>query len=122
VKIRSMTMNKLDLTLIRETLIDEQVMFAADIKNEQDKLQHYVEENPDTFDLADKRLHQEITLNRLGNMEERLIQVTAALKRLDEGLYGICARCGNDIHPERLKAIPYATLCVNCQERLERVR
>jgi DnaK suppressor protein len=72
--------------------------------------------------LVDKRLHQEIIINRLNNLEERLIQVKAALKRLDEGLYGICARCRNDINPERLRAIAYATLCVNCQERLERVR
>jgi len=82
----------------------------------------YTETNPDALDLADKRLHQEIIINRLGNMEERLIQVTVALKRLDEGLYGICARCGNNINPERLRAVPYATLCVTCQERLERVR
>jgi DnaK suppressor protein len=113
-------MSKLDLTLIRESLMNEQVTLAADIQNEQDKLQHYIEENPDPFDLADKHLHQEITTNRLGTMEERLLQATVALQRLDEGLYGICARCGHDIDPERLKAMPYATLCVNCQKRLER--
>ena len=113
-------MSKLDLTSIRKTLIDEQATLAADIENEQNKLHLYTETNPDAIDLADKRLHQEIIINRLGSMEERLIQVTVALKRLDEGLYGTCARCGHDINPERLKAIPYATLCVNCQERLER--
>lgn len=115
-------MSKLDLTFIRENLLDEQVTLAADIQQEQPKLQHYAEENPDIFDLADRRLHQEIIRNRLNTLEERLTQVTTALKRLDKGLYGICARCGNDINPERLKAIPYATLCVNCQKRLERVR
>jgi len=115
-------MSKLDLTSIRKTLIDEQATLGADIENEQNKLHLYTETNPDALDLADKRLHQEIIINRLGNMEERLIQVTVALKRLDEGLYGICARCGNNINPERLRAVPYATLCVTCQERLERVR
>jgi DnaK suppressor protein len=115
-------MNKLDLTSIRKTLIDEQATLEADIENEKNKFHIYTENNPDVLDLADKRLHQEIIINRLGNMEERLIQVTAALKRLEEGLYGICARCGNDIVPERLRAIPSATFCVNCQDRLKRIR
>ena len=115
-------MSKLDLTLIRETLINEQVTLADDIQTEENKLQQFqfVEENPDLSDLADKRLHQEIVVSRLSLMNQRLTQVQAALKRLGEGMYGICARCGNDINPERLKAIPYTTFCVNCQERFER--
>ena len=115
-------MSKLDLTFIRDTLVGEQETLAADIQNEQNKLQQHIEENPDPFDLADQHLHQEIIMNRLGHMEQRLEQVMDALKRLDEGLYEICARCGQDINPERLKTIPYTTLCVNCQERVERVR
>jgi DnaK suppressor protein len=117
-----MMMRKLDLTRIREILINEQIALAADIQNEQDKLQQYIEENPDLLDLADKRLQQEIVAELLSHKEQRLIQVQATLKRLDEGKYGICAECGNEINPERLKAIPYAALCVNCQERLERNR
>jgi len=112
-------MSKLDLKLIRETLINEQVTLVADIQNEENKLQPDLEENPDAFDLADQRLHQEIVVNQLSLINQRLTQVRAALERLDEGLYGICASCGNDINPERLKVIPYTTLCVNCQERFE---
>jgi DnaK suppressor protein len=115
-----MTMSKLDLTLIRETLINEQATLVADIQNEENKLQPDIEENPDAFDLADQRLHQEIVVHQLSRMKQRLRQVRAALKRLDEGRYGICASCGNDINPERLLAIPYTTLCVNCQEHFER--
>ena len=86
-------MSKLDLTSIRETLLDAQVKLGADIQNEEDKLQHFIEENPDPFDLADKRLHQTVIINRLHTMEGRLTQVATALKRLDEGLYGICGGC-----------------------------
>ena len=113
-------MSKLDLTFIRQTLINEQVTLVADIQNGENKLQQDIEENPDSLDLADKRLHQEIVVSQLSHMKQRLTQVRVALKRLDEGLYGICARCGNDINPERLKAIPHTTFCVNCQERFER--
>ena len=115
-------MRKLNLMSIREILIAEQIVLATDIQNEQDKLQQYSEENPDLLDLADQRLQQEIVVERLSHKEQRLTQVQAALKRLDEGKYGTCVRCANEINPERLKAIPYAALCVNCQERFERNR
>lgn len=41
-------------------------------------------------------------------------QIQAALKRIAEGTYGICARCGETIDPRRLKALPTATLCISC--------
>lgn len=40
--------------------------------------------------------------------------IKAAIDRIDAGDYGDCAKCGNKINPERLKALPYATECVNC--------
>jgi DnaK suppressor protein len=51
------------------------------------------------------------------NAEQVLAQVTVALDRFDEGRYGICGRCGQDIDPARLKALPYVTLCLRCQQR-----
>jgi len=56
------------------------------------------------------------------NARELLEQVNAALRRLDEGTYGICADCGEPIPIERLEALPYATLCVRCQSTRERAR
>jgi len=54
-----------------------------------------------------------------GNTQDLLAQVDAALQRLDEGRYGICARCGQQIAPERLEALPYAIYCVTCQSEVE---
>ena len=113
-------MSTLDLTIILEILMEEEIALAADMQNEEEKLPQQNEENPDQVDLADQRLHQEIVVSRLSLINQRLTQVRAALKRLDEGKYGICARCGKDINPERLKVIPYTTFCVSCQEHLER--
>ena len=47
--------------------------------------------------------------------EQHLAQVEAALARLDAGTYGACAGCGRPIAPERLEAIPWAALCIDCQ-------
>jgi RNA polymerase-binding protein DksA len=41
-------------------------------------------------------------------------QILAALARMEEGSYGICASCGVDIPAARLKAVPYATECIDC--------
>jgi DnaK suppressor protein len=47
--------------------------------------------------------------------QQHLAQVEAALERLVAGTYGACASCGRSIVPERLEAIPWAALCIDCQ-------
>ena len=43
-----------------------------------------------------------------------IAQIQAALLRMDEGVYGICVRCGEDIAPRRLEVMPASTLCISC--------
>jgi RNA polymerase-binding transcription factor DksA len=45
--------------------------------------------------------------------------VNRALDKMDKGVYGFCEKCGQRIDPARLKALPYATLCMACQARTE---
>nr|MBC7245245.1 TraR/DksA C4-type zinc finger protein [Chloroflexota bacterium] len=45
--------------------------------------------------------------------------VNKALEKMEKGTYGICEQCGDPIDPARLKALPYATLCMYCQARAE---
>jgi DnaK suppressor protein len=47
--------------------------------------------------------------------EQHLAQVEAALARLDAGAYGTCTTCGRPVAAERLEAIPWAALCIDCQ-------
>lgn len=49
------------------------------------------------------------------NLQNRRRDVDHALSRLDEGTYGTCERCGKTINPERLEALPFVTLCIDCQ-------
>lgn len=44
-----------------------------------------------------------------------LVDVEAAIARLDDGTYGTCLRCGRPIAPERLDALPWAAHCIECQ-------
>ena len=75
-----------------------------------------VEDADDADALSDNERNQGIVEAEQGT----LAQVNAALQRLDEGKYGICARCGKPIPPRRLEAIPYAIYCVEDQELVER--
>jgi DnaK suppressor protein len=51
------------------------------------------------------------------NAEQLLAQVKEALARFERGTYGICQQCRQEIDPARLKALPYANLCLRCQQR-----
>jgi RNA polymerase-binding transcription factor DksA len=46
--------------------------------------------------------------------------IRAALKRLDDGTYGICVTCDEPIAPARLEALPYALQCIKCATKAER--
>ena len=49
------------------------------------------------------------------NAEDLIAEIDAAMARLDDGSYGTCARCGQQIDPARLAARPAAIYCINCQ-------
>ena len=51
---------------------------------------------------------------------QHLAQVDAAIARLDAGTYGRCLRCGRDIPPGRLEALPWAAHCIDCQTAIDR--
>jgi DnaK suppressor protein len=53
------------------------------------------------------------------NADHLLAEIGAALGRIDDGTYGLCASCGRPISRERLEAVPYATLCIDDQRALE---
>jgi DnaK suppressor protein len=73
---------------------------------------HQADDATDAFEQAKE-------LSLLQNSERVLAQVEAALTRFDQGAYGICERCRQKIDPARLKALPYASLCLSCQQRFE---
>lgn len=55
-----------------------------------------------------------------GDARRQLAEIGAALERVEQGTYGTCASCGRPIGAGRLEARPTASLCVDCQSRVER--
>lgn len=66
-----------------------------------------------------ENFEREFTLGLLENKDRTLAQITEALDRIEDGVYGRCADCDTKIPKTRLNAIPYAILCVECASRPE---
>lgn len=56
-------------------------------------------------------------LSLIEGLQLRMEDVRAALKKIEQGTYGLCERCGQEISPERLEAIPAARLCISCKQK-----
>ena len=73
----------------------------------------------DLADVASDTFEREKGFAIENSVQELLNQVEEALGRMDDGSYGLCEVCGQPIHPDRLRALPYARLCINCKAREE---
>ena len=77
------------------------------------------EDTRDGEDLSAQDNERDVALDIIDRRSNRLGLVNAALKRLEEGTYGICVECGNHISAARLEADPAVALCIECQRRAE---
>ena len=76
-----------------------------------------------TFHMADQatdNFDTEFNLDIASNEQKFLNEIDEALKRIDEGIFGVCEQCEKSISIKRLKAVPYARYCIKCQEGLEK--
>jgi DnaK suppressor protein len=75
--------------------------------------------SPDTADLASELSEQDVAVSLLDSAWGTFDQIEVALERIDQGSYGFCEDCGEEIPAERLDALPYAAHCVRCAARRE---
>jgi RNA polymerase-binding protein DksA len=71
-------------------------------------------------DIATATFDREMATSLEENSNHVLAEIEAALARIDEGTYGLCERCRRPIGPERLEALPWATLCIEDKRKQER--
>jgi DnaK suppressor protein len=79
-----------------------------------------VEQTADHLDEIQQASDRALVIANLDRCSQQLRDARSALRRIVEGSFGVCLECGDDIHPRRLLAIPWAALCVHCQEELDR--
>jgi len=70
-------------------------------------------------DIASDNFEQEFSVGLIENVEDEVREIDAALERTEEGTFGICESCGQLIPKARLRAIPYARLCIVCKRKEE---
>jgi len=59
----------------------------------------------------------ELDRELLQRFKKRVVRLKQALSQNDAGTYGICAQCGNPIHPDRLAVLPGAQVCIHCAQK-----
>jgi len=71
-------------------------------------------------DVATDTYDREFSLGLASNERTFIYELDDALKKIEDGTYGVCEDCKAPISKTRLKAVPYARLCVKCQEKKEK--
>ena len=124
---RNSVLNKQQLKEFRARLLEERGKFAGELKSiARGAAQsprdasgdlsgytvHMADMSADTFD-------RELAMDLASTEQQVLYQIDEALKRFDEGLYGSCQQCSRTISLSRLRAVPYTSLCIDCQRAKE---
>jgi DnaK suppressor protein len=105
----------------RESLLETKAKLLGEIDSEmRAERESNKDEGMDTYDLASEERDREINFILSDRERVKLKQIDDALERLDNGNYGVCESCGLEIAEERLIAMPFTTLCRDCQQDQER--
>jgi len=70
-------------------------------------------------DVGTDNYERDIMIELIQNGEEGVRNIDTALEKIEEGAFGVCELCAKKITKERLKAVPYAKLCIDCQREEE---
>jgi DnaK suppressor protein len=79
-----------------------------------------IEKSADALDEVQHASERELAIRNLDRESNLLRNVRLALRRIDDGSFGICLHCEEDISPKRLAAVPWAAYCIQCQEQADR--
>jgi RNA polymerase-binding protein DksA len=118
----------IDTERYRKTLIEERERVGRAIANLRDDHPGAIDDEAEEIsgssdnhlgDTAAVTLDREIDYTLEENSGHVLSEIDAALKRIEDGTYGICTVCGKEIAPERLEAYPWASLCMDDARKAE---
>ena len=121
-------MDKQQLKQFKQMLLQERAKFAGEIKSiARDASKTPREASGDlssyTIHMADMSADaydRELAMNIAESSQEVLYQIDEAIKRIDDGTYGLCQTCQKPIGISRLKVVPYTSMCIECQRDKER--
>lgn len=114
-------MNDMQLEYFRQKLLNWKKELLAQSSDTLEELRQGGLNQPDDIDRASLETDKSIDLRTKDRARKLIVKIDAALERIEDGNYGYCDETGEEIGVERLMARPIATLCVEAQERHERL-
>jgi RNA polymerase-binding transcription factor len=105
-----------ELKMIRQTL-ESRLKQAAGSYGLSDSI--HIQQLADPADVTQEAAERDVAVQIIDRESALARHIRAAIDRIDDGSYGICLECEEEIAPKRLKAIPWAELCIDCQERAD---
>jgi DnaK suppressor protein len=79
-----------------------------------------IEKVSDELDEVQMMGERELAIRNLDRDSKMLRQIRLALARIEDEAYGVCLHCEEPIAPKRMAALPWATFCIKCQEKMDR--
>ena len=110
-------MNKTELDKYKAILEAKQAELSRGLRHRDEIV---IEKTPDALDEVQLAGERELAIRNLDREASLLRNVRAALFRINDGSYGICQHCEEEIKPKRLEAVPWAAFCIRCQEAADR--
>ena len=110
-------MTKIEVKKFKTTLAARESELEGLIRNREAAA---IETSADALDQIQHAVERELALGTLARESSGLRETRAALRRIDDGSFGICMDCEEEINLKRLAAVPWAARCIACQERADR--
>jgi len=110
-------MSKTELEKYRAVLEQKKAAIDANLRN-RDEIA--IEKTADAIDEVQLAGERELAIRNLDRESILLRNVRAALGRIEDGSFGTCMHCEEEISPKRLNAVPWAPYCIRCQEAADR--
>ena len=107
----------------RKLLLEQLRQHDDNVRGEQANALESIDDGvKDSVDMSLQDVNQELTLRRGERESQAVAEIDEALRRIDEGTYGQCERCGKPIDERRLEAMPTARYDAQCQAEIEASR
>jgi DnaK suppressor protein len=110
-------MTKFELSKYQNVLEAKQAELVQLVRN---RAGIAIEKSPDALDEVQHATEREMAIRTLDRESILLRNVRAARRRIEEGEFGVCLHCEEDISPKRLAAVPWTAFCLQCQELADR--
>jgi DnaK suppressor protein len=110
-------MTQAELNKFKNILEAKQAELARFVRNREGIV---IEKSADALDEVQYAAERELAIRNLYRESNLLRNVHAALRRIDDGTFGVCLDCDEDISPKRLAAVPWTAFCIRCQEIADR--